>query len=226
MTASPAWAVHLLTATSAGLALLAAVAVEAHAWQLAFLWLGVALVVDGIDGPLARFVHAADRLPWMSGAVLDLVVDYCTYVFVPALILIDGPLLTPPFGLIAAIVIAMVGALYFADTRMKTVDAGFRGFPAAWNAVVFQLMVYRLPQPLTLLVLSICVVLTFMPVEFVHPLRVRRWRPLTLVVGTAWAGLAFVILLADFAPPLPVVLAFAIASLYFALVGAVQQLTR
>ena len=141
-----AWAVHLLTASGGALALFAAIAAALHAWQTAFLLLGIAFVVDGIDGPLARRVHVLDRLPAINGVILDLVVDYTTYVFVPAVILVESPLLSPPFGAIAAVVVAVVGALYFADTRMKTRESAFRGFPAVWNAVVYVLMVLKPPR--------------------------------------------------------------------------------
>jgi phosphatidylcholine synthase len=109
---------------------------------------------------------------------------------------------------------------------MKTSQAAFRGFPGVWNAVVYLLMVWRPPEPVTLAVVTVCTVLTFAPVEFVHPLRVRRWRALTLAVTAVWAVLAVVALLNDLNPALPVTVAFAVASLYLAAVGAVQQLTR
>jgi phosphatidylcholine synthase len=221
-----AWAVHVLTASGAALALFAALAVGGHQWQTAFGLLGIAFIVDAIDGPLARAIDVGDRLPWINGVILDLVVDYATYVFVPALVLIEGPLLSPPYGAIAGTAVALVGALYFADVRMKTEASAFRGFPAVWNAVVFQLMIYKLPEAATLLILAILAVLTFAPVEFVHPVRVRRWRPLTLILTVAWAVLAVVALVADLNPPWPVALAFGLVNLYFALVGAAQQLTR
>jgi len=221
-----AWVVHLLTASGAALALFAALAVSLHEWPAAFGLLGLALIVDAVDGPLARLLDVGDRLPWINGVVLDLVVDYTTYVFVPALVLIEGPLLSPPYGAIAGVGVALVGALYFADARMKTKASAFRGFPAVWNAVVFQLMVYKLPQPVTLLILALLAPLTFMPVEFVHPVRVKRWRPLTLALTVVWAALALAALVADLSPPLPVTLAFALVNLYFALVGVVQQVTR
>src|SRR5262245_54404257 len=95
-----AWAVHLLTASGAALALFATLAVAQHGWQMAFSLLGVAFIVDGLDGPLARLADVKDRLPWMDGSTLDLVVDYTTYVFVPALMLVEGPLLSSPWGAI------------------------------------------------------------------------------------------------------------------------------
>ena len=221
-----AWAIHLLTASGAALAVFATLAAADHAWQEAFLLLGAALVVDGIDGPLARAFDIAASLPWINGVLLDLVVDYVTYVFVPAMILVWGPILPQPFNVAAAAIVTIVGAIYFADTRMKTEGLAFRGFPAVWNAVVFQLMVYRLPSLANGAILVLCAVLTFVPVEFVHPVRVARWRLATLVLAAAWAALALVCLTDNFAPPAAVTLAFAAVSLYFALVGFVQQITR
>jgi phosphatidylcholine synthase len=226
MTNWDVWAVHLLTASGAGLALLAALAVERDAWQLVFLCLGIALVVDGLDGPLARRLAVAERLPWLSGATLDLVVDYATYVFVPALVVSDGPLLSRAAGIAAAIGIAVVGALYFADARMKTPESAFRGFPAVWNVVVYQLLVLRPPETVSIAVLVVFAALTFVPVDFVHPMRVRRWRPLTLAVTAVWAALAIWALAANLSLPPVALVAFAAAGFYFLLVGLAQQIIR
>lgn len=220
------WAVHLLTASGAALALVAAIFAAEGQWQVVFLLLGIAMIVDGVDGPLARRLDVRARIPWFDGGTLDLVVDYSTYVLVPAFVLAQSGLLSKPFAIIAAFIVAIVGALYFADTRMKTPDAAFRGFPAVWNAVVYQLMVYKLPEPLTLLIIAALAILTFSPVEFVHPLRVKRWRPLTIAMVILWALLAIVALAANLDPGPPVVIAFAAVSFYFAVAGAVQQFLR
>lgn len=220
------WAVHVLTASGAALALLAAAAATRHNWQLVFLLLGAAMIVDGVDGPLARRLHAGERVPWFAGANLDLVVDYVTYVLVPALVVAGGGLVAQPMASIAAVVIAVVGALYFGDTRMKTAEAGFRGFPAVWNVVVYQLMVYQLPEAVTLIIIAVFAVATFTPLEFVHPLRVRRWRPLTLAMAVAWSALALLALAYNLDPGPVAIAAFAAVSLYFAAVGIVMQFTR
>jgi phosphatidylcholine synthase len=218
--------VHLLTATGAALALAAALAAASNQWQLAFFWLGIALIVDGLDGPLARRRQVIERVPWFDGAMLDFVIDYATYVLVPAIILVRSDLLTQPYGLIAGLVVAVVGAMYFADTRMKTPDAAFRGFPAVWNVLIFQLMVYHCPQWLTLLIIAVCAVLTFTGVEFVHPIRVKRLRPLTLAMSAIWAALGLACLAYNLAPPTWVVVAFALVNAYFAVIGAYLQATR
>ena len=220
------WAVHLLTASGAALALGAALAAANDHWQLAFLWLGIALIVDGIDGPLARRSDVIGRVPWFDGAMLDFVIDYATYVLVPAIILVRSDILSPPLGLIAGIVVVVVGALYFADTRMKTPHAAFRGFPAVWNVVVFQLMVYKWPEAASLVVIAIFAVLTFTGVEFVHPIRVERLRPLTLAMAGVWAVLGLAALAANLNPSPFIVVAFGLTNAYFAVIGAYLQFTR
>ena len=220
------WAVHLLTASGAALALGAALAAAEDNWPLAFALLGVALVVDGVDGPFARYRKVSDRVPWFDGALLDFVIDYATYVLVPAIIMVRSGLLSEPLALVAGVVIAVVGALYFADTRMKTPEAGFRGFPAVWNVVVFQLMVYGGPQWLTLAIIALAAVVTFTPVEFVHPIRVVRLRRLTLTMSFLWAALALTALAYDLRPAWWVTGLFALTNIYFAGIGAFLQVTR
>ena len=220
------WAVHLLTASGAAIALVAAVAAVNAQWQIVFLCLGIALIVDGIDGPIARRLSVRERVPWFDGEILDLVIDYTTYVLVPAMVLSMSGLVTQPWATAAGIVIAVVGALYFADTRMKTPEQAFRGFPAVWNAVVFQLMVYKFPQPVTLAIVVTFAVLTFLPVEFVHPLRVKRLRPITFAMAVAWAVLAILCLVENLNPGPVILTLFSIVNIYFALVGVFLQITR
>jgi phosphatidylcholine synthase len=220
------WAVHLLTASGAGLALVAAVAAASHSWQIVFLCLGIAFIIDGIDGPLARWAHVKERLPWFDGSALDFVIDYTNYVFIPAYVVAESGLISEPLASICGIVIAVVGALYFADKRMKTAENGFRGFPAVWNAVVYLLMIYRPGEVVTVVAVVLFAVLTFLPAEFVHPVRVVRLRPLTLAVTLAWAVLSILALASDLQPGPVVGVAFLAASAYLGVIGVVLQLTR
>jgi phosphatidylcholine synthase len=208
------------------LALAAAICAANDHWQASFFWLGIALIVDGVDGPFARRFDVSERLPWFDGGLLDFVVDYTTYVFVPAIILVRSGLLTPPFSVIAGIVVAVVGALYFADTRMKTPESAFRGFPAVWNVVVFQLMVYKWPEAIDLIIIAAFAIVTFTGVEFVHPVRVVRLRPLTLAMCAAWAVLGLAALFYNLAPPTWVVVLFALVNAYFTVIGVFLQVTR
>jgi phosphatidylcholine synthase len=217
------FAIHLLTASGAAFSLLSVMAAVGGDWTSAFIWLGVALVVDGIDGPIARRYRVRERLPKWDGAALDFVIDYTTYVFVPAIVVARGLELTPVLGAFCGIVVAVSGALYFADTRMKRPDNSFRGFPAVWNMPVFVLYTFLPPPVVTVVSVVALAILTFLPVNFVHPLRVVRWRAPTLVVVALWFVSGFWVLAADFSEPLWVRLVLLAASTYLFCVAAVQQ---
>lgn len=134
-----AFTVHIFTATGAALALLGLILATGGHWTAMFLCLGLALVVDGVDGPMARAFDVEKMLPRWSGEALDLVVDFTTYVFVPAYAIAASGLLPQVLAIPAGIVVVISGALYFADREMKTKDNYFRGFPAVsiWRLSIF-----------------------------------------------------------------------------------------
>jgi len=202
-----AFAVHVLTACGAALCLLALLAAIAANWSLMFVWLGLALVIDAIDGTLARHFQVRELLPRWSGDTLDLVVDYLSYVFVPAYAIVAGGLLPDSAAIPAGLLILVTSALYFADRRMKTPDNYFRGFPALWNVVAFYLFLLRPgPWPDVALVVMLCG-LSFVPFPFLHPLRVARFRAFNVVLLLAWSVFAVVTVAKDMEPGTPVKLA-------------------
>ena len=217
------FAIHLLTASGAAFSLLSVAAVLDQQWTATFIWLGVALLVDGIDGPIARRYRVRERLPKWDGAALDFVIDYTTYVFVPAIIVARALQLPPVLGAICGVIVAISGALYFADTRMKRPDNSFRGFPAVWNMPVFVLYAFMPPAFVTVVSVVALAILTFVPVNFVHPLRVVRWRLPTLIAIAVWVAFGLWILAADFDVALWVKLVLLAASTYIFCVAAVQQ---
>jgi phosphatidylcholine synthase len=192
--------VHVLTASGAALAFLALHAAIRGRWAEMFAWLGAALLVDAADGPLARYFRVAETLPRWSGETLDLVVDFLTYVFVPAYAITASGLLGAPLDVAAGIVIVVTGGLYFADRRMKTHDNYFRGFPALWNCAAFYLLLLRPAPWLTAAAIALLAVLTFVPFPFIHPMRVRRLRALNLLLLAVWAVLGLVALVDDMTP--------------------------
>jgi len=214
-----AFCVHILTAAGAVLALLALIAASSGNWPLMFLLLGAALIVDAVDGPLARALHVKDTLPRWSGDVLDLVVDFTTYVVVPAYAIATAALMPDLLAIAAGALVVVTGALYFADRNMKTADNYFRGFPAVWNLITFYLLLLR-PEPwLAAATVAVFAALTFVPVRFVHPLRVRRFRVLTVSLLALWTVLAFVAMVQGLAPPLGVTAALCLIAVYFLVIG-------
>ena len=128
-----AYLVHLLTASGAVFAMLALLEAANGDWAMMFFWLIVAFAVDGVDGPLARKTDVKTNASRLDGVLLDLIIDYLTYVFIPAFALFQSGLLPGWTGWFAIIVITFMSAIYFADTRMKTSDYSFSGFPGCWT---------------------------------------------------------------------------------------------
>ncbi len=193
-----AFGVHIFTALGAGIALVALLEAVREHWAAMFGWLGVALVIDAVDGPLARRLNVGALQPRWSGETLDLVVDFLTYVFVPAYAIAASRLLLPVAAPLLGIAIVVTGALYFADRRMKTEDHHFRGFPALWNVAAFYLFLLQPPLWLATAAMAALIVLTFVPIRVLHPNRVRRLRAFNLALMAAWAVLAILAVTADF----------------------------
>ena len=217
------FAVHVLTASGAALALLALLAATHGAWELMFLCLGLALIVDGVDGTIARALKAAELLPRWSGEVLDLVVDFATYVFVPAYAIAAGGLLPPALAAAAGILIVMTGAIYFADRRMKTEDNYFRGFPTLWNVVAFYLFVLKPPSWAAAALVGLFALLTFVPFKFLHPFRVARLRMVTMAAVVLWSALAATALVRALAPGPWVAGGLVALAAYFLAVGLTEK---
>ncbi|MDO9411848.1 MAG: phosphatidylcholine synthase [Pseudolabrys sp.] len=218
-----AFAVHVFTALGAALGLVALIFATSGEWTAMFLTLGVALIVDGVDGPLARRFKVKETLPRWSGDGLDFVVDFITYVFVPAYAIGASGYLPDWLAVPLACVIVVTGALYFADGNMKTDDNYFRGFPAVWNLVAFYLFLIE-PEPwaATVVILALAA-LTFAPLRFVHPLRVRQGRIVNIVLMVIWAALAIVALVYDLEPGLYVVVALSAIAFYFLVAGLLRR---
>jgi phosphatidylcholine synthase len=209
-----AFSVHIFTAMGAGIALLALLEAVREHWANMFGWLGVALIIDAIDGPVARKLDVMRLQPNWSGEVLDLVVDFVTYVFVPAYAITASRLLLPLAAPILGIGIVVSSALYFADRRMKAADNHFRGFPALWNAAAFYLFLLHPPPALSSLLVVILIALTFTPLHVLHPLRVVRLRWLTLWLLGAGTLLAMYTVASDFEVGAPVIVGLCAIGIY------------
>ena len=219
-----ALAVHFLTATGAVFAMLAMLAAVEAKWDMMFLWLVVAFFVDGIDGPLARKYDVKTNAPEFDGVLLDLIIDYLTYVFIPAFALFKSGLMDGWTGWVAIILITFASALYFADNRMKTKDNSFNGFPGCWNMLVLVIFALQPNFWISLAMVSVLAVSMFLPLKFIHPVRTERWRKLTLPVAIAWTFFAGWAAWVDFHSESWAHWGLVVTSLYLLLAGVVQQI--
>ncbi len=212
-------AVHVLTATGGVLGLLALLSACDGHWAMSFAWLGAALIVDGIDGPLARMVDVKRMLPRFSGEELDHLVDYLTYVTVPAFMVARAEIMPESLRLPLAALIMLVSLYHFSDAESKTADGYFVGFPAIWNVVVLYCFVLDLPPAVSTSVIAICALFTFIPLCWVHPMRVRRLRPLTLAVVLGWGAAAAGAIIHGFPGTLIEQVIFVITAIYIVAIG-------
>jgi phosphatidylcholine synthase len=215
--------VHFFTATGAVFAMLALLAAADENWAMMFLWLVVAFFVDGIDGPLARKYDVKTNAPRFDGVLLDLIIDYLTYVFIPAFALFKSGLLPGWAGWIAMIAITFSSAIYFCDSNMKTKDNSFLGFPGCWNMLVIVLFALSPNYWFILGLVTFLAVAMFLPIKFIHPVRTKRWRSLSLPIALAWTFFAGWAAWVEFHPESWAHWGLALTSIYLLFAGLIQQ---
>ena len=188
-----AWLVHLYTASSAVIALLATRAIFEYRFRDAFFWLAATIFIDSTDGVLARAARVSQRLPWFNGAKLDDIVDYLTYVFVPAVFVWRSLLVPDAWSIPVTGAMLLSSAYGFNQDAAKTSDHFFTGFPSYWNIVVFYLFVMHGSPIVNTIVLFALAVLVFVPIRYLYPSRTPKWRAVTVAFGAAW-GVALLVM--------------------------------
>ncbi|MDZ4858058.1 MAG: CDP-alcohol phosphatidyltransferase family protein [Candidatus Hydrogenedentes bacterium] len=216
-----AWSVHLLTATGALVGVLAITELY-HDHDIAFFWcLVVATAIDACDGYLARRFRVKEVLPGFDGALLDNIVDYFTYVIVPAVFIYERGLVPEFTGMIAAALMVLASAYQFCQSKAKTEDHYFLGWPSYWNIVVLYLFLLHLAPIMNLAIIVLCAILVFVPIKYLYPSRTERYRTLTISLTALWA-LSLLVILAQYPEhsrilvwlSLAYVVYYALASLY------------
>jgi len=186
-----AWCIHLFTASGALWGLMALIAIVNQAWQQAFFWMGAAVLVDSFDGMMARKLGVTGLTPNFDGALLDNIVDYQTYVIVPALFLYVTDLLPTAVSIAGIALIVLSSAFQFSQSDAKTDDHTFKGFPSYWNIVVFYLFMFDFSPWFNFIIILLCAILVFVPIKYIYPSRMSRYRPQTFVMTGIWFILVF-----------------------------------
>jgi phosphatidylcholine synthase len=187
-------AVHVYTASGAVLAFLATLAAFRDDFRAALLWLFAANVVDATDGVLARAARVRERTPFTDGAHLDDIVDYVTFVFVPALVLYRSGALPDTAALAVVCAVLLSSAYGFSRTDAKTPDGFFTGFPSYWNIMAAYIVAAGTPAWLNAAVLIGLSALVFAPVGWIYPTRMPTLRTLTIVLGALWSAVLLAVL--------------------------------
>jgi phosphatidylcholine synthase len=190
-----AWGVHLLTASGAVFGFLAVVAAFREQYLSSFAWMAVTVMIDSVDGALARFFRVKDRVPHVDGALLDNIVDFFTWSIVPAFFLYMSPLLSGPWRWPAVAAVIIASGYQFSRTDAKTEDHSFSGFPSYWNIVVFYMFVLDTPPWLNFMVIIACAVASFLPIRCLYPSRTEIWRLFNVAFSCFWAACLIMVLL-------------------------------
>jgi phosphatidylcholine synthase len=209
------FSVHVFTASGSAVALLALYAAIDRNFPACFAWLGLALLIDGIDGTLARVAKVTETASAIDGGVLDLVIDFLTYVLVPMVALWRSDLMPVTLSFWLSVIVVFASALYFADTRMKTSDYWFRGFPAIWNVLAIYLFVLRPPAWASATVILAATAAMFAPIVFVHPMRVKQLRVANIVASLAFLAFSAAAIAQDFDASAWVKIGFLAVAAYF-----------
>jgi phosphatidylcholine synthase len=198
-----AWCVHLYTASGVVIGFLALRATFLGRARETFLWMLIAVLIDATDGVLARAVDVKRVVPWFDGAKLDDIIDYFTFVIVPAVFLYQLQLV-PAEGRLLFIALPLLASAYgFCRDAAKTTAPNyfFTGFPSYWNIVAFYLYVGQMPVWFNGIVIGVLSFFVFVPIRYVYPTRTVPFRRLTTVLGGLWVGTLLLLLWYFPAPP-------------------------
>jgi phosphatidylcholine synthase len=197
-----AWGVHAFTASGLAFAYLMMVGLQQKNIRYVFLGIWMATIVDAVDGTMARKVDVKKVLPGFDGGLLDNIIDYITFAFIPALAM-------PVFGLLPAgfewvAVLPMLASGYqFCQSNAKTPDS-FVGFPSYWNILLIYLYVLEANPWFSLASLVVLSILVFVPIHYLYPSKAKTLKWPTMIGGFAWAFLLVPVMLfpdADWAYP-------------------------
>lgn len=221
-----AWAVHLLTASSAPAGLLAIRATVAGDAATAFLWMTYTVVVDSLDGTLARAVRVKEVIPWLDGSRLDDIVDYFTYVLVPAFFLLHMQLLPAAWAVPLVALMAIASGYGFSQTAAKTGDHFFTGFPSYWNIVAFYFYALGWSPATNAIWLVVLAASVFVPLRYVYPSRTPVLRWLTVGLGIAWGVVLVYALLRLATVPRGLIVASLAFPVYYFVLSVYLHVTR
>ena len=193
-----AWSVHLLTCTGIIVGFFALISVFNNDQTSAFLFLGLALIIDAIDGTLARKFKVSIYVKNIDGKMLDSVIDFFNYIIIPSVMIYWFKIVPTPFEIIIPSIILIISAISYSNKNLMTSDNFYKGFPCIWNILLFYLYLFDLSQILNLFLIFVCILLKFIPMKFIHPLEVNKYKKYSALFMILWFISSFKILLSSF----------------------------
>jgi phosphatidylcholine synthase len=181
-----AYLVHLFTVSGIVFSFIALLYAVDKNLPMVFFYLALALFVDGIDGSLARKVNVKKYTPLINGEILDNIIDFLNYVFIPAFVIYWFEFVPKGLEILMASLILVVSCYTFANNNVKTSDFYFSGFPALWNVVILYFYLLDTSHLVNLIVIILLTILTFIPFKYLHPFRVVQLRKTSLFILLLW----------------------------------------
>ena len=170
-----AWSVQAFTASGAVAGFLAIVAISAHEWQKAMLWLLIALIIDGIDGTFARMFRVKKVLPNFDGKAMDYVIDFANYAIIPTYFFYECGVVDESWRMPCVVVMLIVSAFYYGTPGMVSDDFHFVGFPVLWNIVVhYMFFVFTFSSFINVTLIFLFAILHFVPIKYPYPSRTSK----------------------------------------------------
>lgn len=178
--------VHLLTGLGVLAGFFALISVINNNQSNAFLWLGLAFLIDSIDGTLARKFNVKKNFPNIDGKMLDSIIDFFNYVIVPAITIYWFKLVPDNLLIFIPSILILVSIYSYVNLNIMTSDHYYNGFPAIWNVVVLYFYIFGTSQTTNLVILIFLLILKFSPLKCIHPLRVKKLKNISIFFTIVW----------------------------------------
>ena len=191
----PAFLVHLFTGSGIIFSFLALISViEGYKLQT-FIFLGIALIIDIIDGTLARKYKTEIFFPNIDGKTLDTIIDYINYIFIPCIMLYQFNYLPQNFTIIIPIIILCISLYSYINIKLIDTSFSYIGFPSIWNIVILYFEILALDQFINLLIILFFVFLKFIPFKVFHPMRYIKFKKINVLLLFGTLIISYVLLL-------------------------------
>ena len=178
--------VHLLTGFGIVAGFFSLISVLNNNQKDAFLWLGLAFLIDSIDGTLARKFDVKKNLPNIDGKMLDSIIDFFNYVIIPSIMIYWFNYVPDQFIVLIPVILIFISLFSYVNLNILTNDNYYNGFPAIWNVIVLYFYIFGTSQNVNLILLTLLIFLKFSPLKCIHPLRVKRFKNLSIIFAIIW----------------------------------------
>ncbi len=178
--------IHLLTGLGLIAGLFALISVMNNNQKEAFLWLGVAFLIDSVDGTLARKFNVKKNFPSIDGKMLDSIIDFFNYVIIPSVMIYWFNYVPDQFMVLIPVILILISIYSYVNLNILTKDNYYNGFPAIWNVIILYFYIFGTSQNFNLMFLILLILLKFSPLKCIHPLRVKNLKVLSICFSIVW----------------------------------------